>query len=302
MLRKMRMGMTTRHAGWMVLSLLVLAGRAAAQEEPAVPPCDGRDPAAAPCRARYDAPPALDSASVAALPAGEGRTPLVWIYVDETGAVRHAQVHRPTGPDFDIAARDRAKQFRFRPAALQGAPVAAWVLMPVRAVPPPASCAASAMSVPLSAGGVFVDSVVMERPELGTRFRYATAGFPIDLFVYPRREGDTPRAQVERAVAALQAGSVAGGPDSVSVLRAGPERLRPSDRFRGIEFAGYGAFVRGRLAGNRVESYIGVFSARDEDLKVRATYVPDADARKDLRVFVQQFLSHRAWRMSGCPR
>jgi hypothetical protein len=288
--------------GWAALSLLALAGRAAAQEEPAVPPCDGRDPAAAPCRARFDTPPVLDSASAAPLPAGEGRTPLVWIYVDETGAVRHAQIQRPAGADWDIAARDRAKQFRFRPAALQGAPVAAWVLLPVRAVPPPASCAGLDMSVPRSAGGVFLDSVVMERPEQGTVFHYAGPGFPIDLFVYPHQEGETPRVQVEKTLRVLQEGRVAGGPESIVVRHAGPERLRPSERFPRTVFEGYTAVFRGQLAGTEMESYVGVFPAGSEDLKVRATYPPGREAREAVNVFMQQFFAYRAWRMSGCPR
>ncbi|MFL5384086.1 MAG: energy transducer TonB [Longimicrobiaceae bacterium] len=286
--------------GRMALALLALAGRAAAQEEPAAPACEGRDPEAAPCRARYDSPPVLDSASATALPAGEARTPLVWMYVDATGAVRRAQVQRPTGPAWDIAARDRAKQLHFRPAALEGRPVAAWVLMPVAAVPPPASCAGASMSVPLSAGATFRDSVVMERPGQVTVFHYAGPGFPLDLFVYPR-DGTAPRAQVEGTLAMLQRGLVRNGPESIVVLRAGAERLRPSDRFRRIEFAGYSALFRARLAGRPVESYIAVFPANDQDLKVRATYQPGPGAREAVKEFVQQILSYRAWWMSGCP-
>jgi hypothetical protein len=286
------------------LPLLAFATRAAAQEQPPVPPCEGGSAEAAPCRAAYDTAPVLDPASQPPLAVGEARTPLVWIYVDETGAVRRAQVQRPAGGgvDWDIAARDRARQFRFQPATLAGRPVAAWVLMPVTAVPPPASCAQSSMSVPLSAGAQFVDSTAFDRPELGTRFGYAARGFAIDLFVYPHAQGETARDEVDRTLAALRQGAVQGGPDGVAVVRAGPERVRPSRRFRDAHFAGYSAVYRARLEGKPVESYVGVFPAGGEDLKVRATYPPGGDARRQVQEFVQQVLSHRAWRMRGCPR
>src|SRR5688572_29838007 len=171
-----------------VLSLVAVATRAAAQEQAALPACEYADPAAAPCRVRYDTAPVLDPGSEPALAAGEARKPLVWIYVDETGAVRRAQVHQPTRPDWDIAALERARQFRFRPAMLEGRAVGAWILMPVSAVPPPASCAGTD-AVPLSAGGVLVDSVVFDRPELGRLYTYAVGEFRIDLFVYPHVEG-----------------------------------------------------------------------------------------------------------------
>jgi hypothetical protein len=50
-----------------------------------------------------------------------------------------------------------------------------------------------------------------------------------------------------------------------------------------------------------VESYLAVFPARDADLKVRATYPPSRDARRQVAEFVEQILSNRAWRMRGCP-
>jgi hypothetical protein len=215
--------------------------------------------------------------------------------------VRRAQVHQPTHPDWDIAALERARQFRFRPAMLQGKAVAAWILVPVSAVPPPASCAGMD-AVPLSAGGVLVDSIVFDRPEMGRQYTYAVEGFGIDLFVYPRREGKTPRSEVEGTLAALRDGSVRGGPDSVTVLRAGPEQVRPSRRFREVEFAGYSAVYRATLAGVPVESYVAVFPAGEQDLKVRATHPRTRAAREQVGEFVQQILSNRAWRMKGCPR
>jgi hypothetical protein len=314
------------------LIAIAVATRAAAQEQPPVPPCEGQVPEAAPCRARYDTAPVLDPAPEPPLAEGEPRTPLVWIFVDETGAVRRAQVQRPTGPEWDYAAVQRARQLHFRPAALAGMAVVAWVLMPVTAVPPPASCADASMSVPLSAGALFVDSTGFDRPELGTRFTYvAEQGFGIDLFVYPRPEGETPRGEVEKTLAVLRQGSVAGGPESIAVLRARPERarssprgamelgghravvvhaqvhapgerVRPDPRYQEVEFAGYSAVFRARLGGNPVESYIGVFPAGGEYLKVRATYPRTRGARGQVWEFVDQILSHRAWRMKGCQR
>jgi hypothetical protein len=285
------------------LLLVGVATRAAAQEQASAPSCDGRAPEAAPCRAHYDTAPVLDPASQPPLPAGEPRKPLVWVYVDETGVVRRAQVHQPAGGvDWDIAARYRARQFRFQPATLAGRPVGAWVLMPIAAVPPPASCAASGMSVPLSAGALFADSAVLDRPELGTRFRYTADGFGIDLFVYPHVRGETPQAEVDRTLAAFQQGAVQAGPGAIRLVRAGAERVRPSRRFRDAEFDGYSAVYRARLDGSAVESYVAVFPAGDEDLEVRATYPPGGAARRQVAEFVQQLLSHRAWRMKGCPR
>jgi hypothetical protein len=258
---------------------------------------------------------------------GEARKALVWIYVDETGAVRRAQVHQPAGGvDRDIAARDRARLFHFQPATLAGRAVGAWVLMPVSAVPPPPSCADFA-SVPLSAGARYVDSTASGRPEGGARYRYAAQGFGIDLFVYRHPEGVTPRGEVERTLALLRHGSAAGAGDSAAVVRAGPERIqslqqgfiprradslvvirgdftrvRPSRRFRGVEFEGYSAVFRGVPTRTPMESYVAVFSAGDEDLEVRATYPRTRGARGQVAEFVQQVLSDRAWRMRGCPR
>lgn len=284
-----------------ILPLLALATRAAAQEESTAPPCDGPATDAAPCRARYDTAPVLDPASEPPLAAGEVMKPLVWIYVDETGAVRRAQLDHPTRHDWDMAARDRALQFRFRPAVLEGRAVAAWIAMPVPAVPPPASCAGSS-PVPLSGGAMLADSTVSGRPGGGTVYRYAARGFPIDLFVYPHAEGETPRGEVEKTLAALRQGAVQGGPDSIAVVRAGEERIRPGGRFREVEFAGYGAVYRASLAGSWMESYAAVFPAGGEDLKIRATYPRDGAGRRQVAEFVQQILSHRAYRMRGCPR
>jgi hypothetical protein len=107
---------------------------------------------------------------------------------------------------------------------------------------------------------------------------------------------------VEGTLAALREGSVRGGPDSVAVLRAGPEQVRPGRRFREVEFAGYSAVYRATLAGAPVESYIAVVPAGEQDLKVRATHPRTRAARQQVGEFVQQILSNRAWRMKGCPR
>jgi len=305
--------------------LVAIAARAAAQEPPA-PPCEGRDPAAAPCRAPYDTAPVLDPASEPPLAEGVPRRPLVWIYVDETGAVRRALIQRPLGVDWDIAARDRALRFRFQPAALAGRPVGAWVLMPVAAVPPPPSCADLAMSVPRSAGALFADSAVVEGPEPGTRFRYAARGFGIDLFVHPHHAGETAQGEVERTLALLRQ-DPSRGADSIAVVRAGAERVplenirhrgrdslavirarvnppgvRPPPPMRPAEFVGYSAVFRGKLTGRTVESYLGVFPAGDQDLRIHASHPRTGDAGRQVQEFVEQILANRAWRMNDCPR
>jgi hypothetical protein len=285
-----------------VLMVGAVAAEASAQDAASVPPCTGPHVEAEPCRARFDTPPALDPASEPPLPPGERSMPRVWILVDSAGTAARALVYAPTRAEWDFAARDRALRFRFHPAMLDGRPVAAWVLMPVAAVPPPHTCADVHGSVPLSAGALLLDSVPIEPPGRGTQFIYGADGFRIDLFIYPHAEGRTPRDEVEAIFGFLARGAMPGGPDSAVVVRRGAQRLRPSERFRSVEFAGYSAVYRARLEGRRVESYVGVFPAGGEDLKVRATYPPSGESRRAIEVFLQQILSERAWRMNGCPR
>ncbi|HXX64907.1 MAG TPA: energy transducer TonB [Bacteroidota bacterium] len=67
-----------------------------------------------------------------ALKAGiEGK---VWVksWIDEQGMVRDVQIIRSDNDTFNQAAIDAAKQFRFKPAILNGKPVAVWVTFPFK--------------------------------------------------------------------------------------------------------------------------------------------------------------------------
>ena len=284
-----------------ILATVAATARVSAQEVAELPPC-GAPPTAdePPCRSRYDAPPVLDPVPAPPPASREMRKPRVWMLVDETGAVRHAHVDVPAGVDWDLAALDRARQLHFRPATLAGSPVAAWVLMEVEAVPPPATCAGS-MRVPLSAGAFLVDSARFADPSFGTQYTYRADGVSIDVFIYPRKDGQTARGEVEGPLTVISRGLVRG--EAVeAVVRAGTERVRPRGRFRD-RFAGYAARFRGSLGGVPSESYIAVFPGADGQwLKIRSTWPRGVDAMPLIRGFLDQFLGAEAHRIHGCPR
>jgi hypothetical protein len=288
-----------------VLSLLLAAGAApaSAQTEPSIPLCRVEEIEIAPCLASYDVRPEVAAAPPLAQD-GPRETPHVWMLVDETGAVRATQIARSGGVDWDLAAIERAKQYRFRPAMLGGRPTPAWIMLPVPAVPPPQTCADFAMPVPLSAGVArLVDSTVFEAEKWGTSYHYLSlGGFGIDLFLYPADEHGTPEAQVEESIEALRSQSVDMGPDSLSVADRGRERVRLYDTGGGGVAVGHFARLRVWFQGERGESYMAIFPAKDGFVKIRATYRPHRDAREIVDEFMRQVLSNHAWRELGCPR
>src|ERR1043165_9820819 len=135
-----------------------------------LPPCDAAAPSSFPCRTPFDKAPMIREQP--ALPdTGARRSPWVWVFVTEQGTVAAAQVVPSAGIDFDIAALTRAKQLKFSPAQLKGSPVSAWFLVAVETIAAPEGC--PTMAVPISAGvATFADSAVLDRPELGTLYRY----------------------------------------------------------------------------------------------------------------------------------
>lgn len=142
-------------------------------------------PAAAP--AELVAPAPLEVAE-AAYPesAGSGTTSVVVLRlaIDIDGRVSEADVHNSGGADFDRAALDAAKSFRFSPALRRGVPVASRILYEVEFRPPPASepvtptaPAASVASESPKAGSV------PETPVRALNVTPATQAAPQDIVV-----------------------------------------------------------------------------------------------------------------------
>jgi protein TonB len=280
------------------LSLLALAGgaQAAAQGTPGLPACTPAEVERAPCRAPYEVAPVLAEVPAQPASAGEQRMPQVWMLVDATGAVRAARVERSAGVEWDAAAVERAKRFRFQPATRGGQPTPAWVMLAIPTVPLPPTCGPLPMGVPAGTGvGRFADSTVLE---VGTRYRYrSVAGFDLDVVIYPAPAGASPRQEVEAAIAALRT----GGADSLSVLSRGRERVRLYPNGGGTVTNGYAARLRVWSGGTAAESYVSVFPSHDGLLKFSATYPPGEEARFVSGEFARQILSERAWRARGCP-
>ena len=292
-------------AALLPLAIAAAGVPAGAQRAQPLLPCTPAQMAEAPCLSPYDVAPSVAAEPPLAQTGEERRTSQVWMLVDETGVVREAQIGRSAGnADWDFAAVSRAREYRFQPATHGGRPVAAWILVPVAAAPRPQSCADFDMGMPLSAGvAEFMDSVVFDRPEHGTSYRYrAMSGFPIHVFVYPAVGQGSAGAQVQETIAHLRSGDVPNGPDSLSVLGGGRERVRLSARGGGGVATGHAARLRLWFGGEPAESYVAVFPAQDGFVKFRATYPPGRDERAMVGEFVEQILSDRGWRERGCPR
>lgn len=108
----------------------------------------------------YDVRPELrDRAAVADLlervyppmlrDAGVGGTAILWVYVDQSGAVRNTRVVTSSGyEELDAAAEAAARDFSFSPAQNRGEPVPVWIQLPITfgarsaAAAPPAERAA----------------------------------------------------------------------------------------------------------------------------------------------------------------
>lgn len=294
------------HSRAILLPLLLASGafQASAQVQPALPLCGVEEIEIGPCLTSYDVRPVVASEPPLAQGGGPRKTPYVWMLVDETGTVRATQIARSGGVDWDIAAIERAKQYRFTPATLGGRPAPAWIMLPVPAAPAPQTCADFDMAVPLSAGvAELVDSTVFEAEEWGVSYHYLSlGGFGIDLFLYPAAEHGPPETQVEESIEVLRSRSVDTAPDSIFVLDRGRERVRLYDSGGGGVAVGQFARLRVWFEGERGESYMAIFPARDGFVKIRATYRPHRDARDIVAEFVRQVLSQQAWREMGCPR
>lgn len=275
---------------------------ASAQRPPDLRACAPGEAEVAPCRTSFDAAPVLLHEAPLPAVSGEARSPHVWMYVDETGAVQHAQIGFSATVDWDMAAIQRAREYRFRPATLGGEPVPAWVYMPVASIPLPQTCADFPMSVPLSAGALFVDSLVFDSPADGTAYSYRSlTGLPLDVYLYPGAPDRSAESDVMLTIEALQSGEVRNGPDSIAIGRHGAERVRTLGD-RSSRHTGYSARLRAWFGDQEAESFVAVFAVGDRMVKFRATHLPGRAARDEVTVFMRQILTNQAWRARGCPR
>ena len=257
-----------------------------------------------PCRVAFDAPPIL--LTPARTSAGAGKTPQVWLLVDESGGVRRAQIHISAGGDFDIAAVDSAKRLRFRPARRGDSAVASWIALPVPVGEIREAC--PGMGVPLSAGvASFVDSTVLERPELGTLYRFASEVEPgladvrFDVFIYPASQWPTPTDQIANYLAVLDGQRARGDLAQFRVLE---NRERKFDvRTRRVHTQLRAHILRVSLnttTHNESESAMAVFRHRDRFVKLRITYPPAGNYRAAAYEFVRQVLSALVSRPAHC--
>ena len=262
-----------------------------------LPSCAPGAPESFPCQLPYDAEPVVEPRP--ALLAAGTRTPHVWIFVDEGGAVKAAEIGRSAGVAYDRPAVALAKGFRFRPATLGGRAVPAWVLLSVATTAEPESC--PSMGVPLSAGvAAFVDSAVLERPELGTLYRFAeeeevradTVELRFDVFIYPAAEvWGSPEEQGEAFLKALEIGQQRGRFRSFEVLGKETQSVSVDNRGRAMKVPVHTIRVMLETAAGPGESYFAVFPYLDRNVKIRVTSPPSGEARRVIDEFLRQLVS-----------
>lgn len=289
-----------------VLGLLVRA--AVARTLPAqvtaadLPPCDSSSAQSSPCRTPFDRAPVL-LGQPSSVGSGERRTARVWVFVTETGSVTATQIAQSAGLDFDIAAVGIAKQLKFTPARLADRPVPVWFIVPIATLAAPEPC--SSMAVPVSAGfAVFADSERLERPELGTlyRFRERASDLPFDVFIYPQPGWPSIEAQVDDFVTSLRILQDRGEVSSYEVTDRRKVNVRVRSARLGREITLQGYAVRVGLTGPHKEltSYFAVFPQEQKYLKVRVTYPPDRRVQSVIDEFVREVLEARAAEPGHC--
>src|SRR5437867_5428826 len=257
---------------------LILEPTLAAQDLPGgkLPACDTNAPHSFPCVTPFDTPPVLLNAPQ---PVGGARkTPRVWVYVTESGVVTATQIARPAGLDFDVAAIALAKQLRFTPASLGGRPVGVWFVVPITTEAAPTPC--SDMAVPISAGWArFADSQHLERPELGTLYRYhgfaRIAGLTLDVFIYPQTGWPSVEEQVQAFPKTLELMQQRGELSAYEVLGSDEVKVEVRSARLGREITIHGFGVRVKLregSGQELNSYFAVFPEEQKYIKFRVTY------------------------------
>lgn len=271
-----------------------------------LPPCDANAPHSFPCATPFDKPPALIE-SPRATGSGERKTPRVWVYVSDSGVVKATQIERGAGFNFDIAAIAIAKQLRFTPASLGDRAVPAWFVVPITTEAAPEPC--SDMAVPLSAGfGMFADSERLERPELGTLYRYR--GFAkaenllMDVFIYPQTGWPSLEEQVAGFSQSLEVMRQRGEFASFEVVGTDDVKVKARSARMGREITIRGVGVRVKLqapSGQEFNSYFAVFPEEQKYIKFRVTYPVGQRAQPVIDEFVRQVLEARAAKPAHCP-
>jgi hypothetical protein len=257
-----------------------------------------------PCRVPFDTPPALRTTPTAS--SATGKTAHVWILVDELGEVRRAQIHISAGLDVDMAAVDAAKSLQFRPATLGDRPVASWVVLAVPVGEIRESC--SSMAVPLSAGvAAFVDSTILERPELGTQYRFASepelglSEARFDVLIYPAAQWPGPAEQITTHLSALKRQRALGDLTEFRILENRERKFEVRTSRGRKQLRAH--ILRVRLdptTGDEVESVMGIFRDRDRYVGFRIIHPPSDHYRAAAYEFVRQVLSALASRPSHC--
>lgn len=160
------------------------------------------------------------------------------------------------------------------------------------------------MAVPLSAGvASFVDSTVLERPELGTLYRFkGLGGLRHDVFIYPSGAWGSPAEQAKIFLEAMEVEQQRGRFRSFELIEEKPRNIEAKASGRAVTFRGHSVRILVKAtSGQPFESYFAVFPHADRWVKIRATNPPSAETRKVIDEFQQQLLSALAGNPARCP-
>ena len=137
----------TRVVPFVVLALFVFPHAARSQEKPAAAGQPAAEACEQPCFTPYtQAPTVLNGTEIGERlereypaelrTAGVGGTAMVWMFVDDEGAVTRVETARSSGvAELDELALDVARDMRFSPAENRGHAVSVWIQLPIRFEP-----------------------------------------------------------------------------------------------------------------------------------------------------------------------
>lgn len=160
------------------------------------------------------------------------------------------------------------------------------------------------MAVPLSAGvATFVDSTVLERPELGTLYRFEGRGeLRPDVFMYPSAGWGSVEDQAKAFLEAMEVGRQRGRFVSFELIEEKPRNVEAKGRGRSVTYRGQTVRVLVVGTGGQTrESYFAVYPHADRWVKFRVSYPASAEARTVIDEFERQLLSALANNPPQCP-